>query len=217
LTGRLVIRPIWEEIQDESVVRLLILGFDPGVTTGWAALRLDLEALCTWGFSQLALASGGGRDAELLAWDTGVFRGGDGACAEQMLGLVRGAWEEGDFASGVDSDVMAIAQEDFILRMMSMDRDLLAPVRINAVFDHIARGVPVPRRKQQASDAMRVVTDQRLRSMNLWRSGMTTHEVDALRHAILLARALCEPDFLARWMAACNWIRDPILASLSSS
>lgn len=215
MTGKLVLRPVWPEANPD-VVRLLILGYDPGVTTGWAALRLDLEELCVGGFSELALKSGGGRNPELLAWDTGVFRGGDGACAEQMLGLVRGTWEEGDFASGEDSDVMGIAQEDFILRMLSADRDLLSPVRINAVFDHIARPVPVPRRKQQPSDALRVVTDQRLRSMNMWRSGMATHEVDALRHAVLLARSLSEPAFLARWRAACSWLRPVSASSLSS-
>jgi hypothetical protein len=206
---RLVVRPVWPEVGDTSVVRLLIAAFDPGVTTGWAALRLDLGLLTDEGFAALALRSGGGRETDLLAWDTGVFRGGDGACAEQMLGLVRGVWEEGEFGVGVDSDVMGIAQEDFILRMLSADRDLLSPVRINAIFDHIARPVPVPRRKQQASDAKRVVSDDRLHRMNLWRSGWTDHEKDALRHAVLLARSLCEPEFLRRWCAACTWLRSP--------
>lgn len=212
---RLVVRPAWPEVTDEGLVRLLIIGFDPGVTTGWAALRLDLGMLVAEGFSALALRSGGGRETDLLAWDTGTFRGGDGACAEQMLGLVRGVWEEGEFAAGPDSDVMGIAQEDFILRMLSSDRDLLSPVRINAVFDHIARPVPVPRRKQQPSDAKNVVSDDRLRRMNLGRPGWTEHEKDALRHAILLARSLCEPAFLARWCAACTWLREPV--SLASS
>jgi len=216
MTDRLVVVPRWPEVSDEERVRLLIAAFDPGVTTGWAALRLDLEELCAGGFSQLALKSGGGRDPELLAWDTGVFRGGDGACAEQMLGLVRGVWEEGWMDTGASGDVMAVAQEDFILRMMSMDRDLLAPVRINAIFDHLCRGMPVPRRKQQSSDAKRVVTDQRLRAMNLYRSGMATHEVDALRHAVLLARSLSEPAFLARWRAACTWLRESVDVVASS-
>ena len=217
MTDKLVLRPRWVEVGDPEGVRLLVLGYDPGVTTGWAALRLHLPALLDGGFSQLALASGGGRDPELLAWDTGVFRGGDGAVADQMLGLVRGMWEEGEFGMGPDSDVMGIAQEGFILRMMSSDEDLLSPVRINAIFDYVCRGVPVPRRKQQPSDAKRVVTDQRLRAMNLWRSGMVTHEVDALRHAVLLARALAEPAFLARWCAACTWLRDPAPTVSSSS
>lgn len=212
---RLVIRPSWAPVVDEDVIRLLLIGFDPGVGTGWAALRLDLGLLVAEGFSALALRSGGGRETDLLAWDTGTFRGGDGACAEQMLGLVRGVWEEGDFASGEDSDVMGIAQEDFILRMLSSDRDLLSPVRINAVFDHIARPVPVPRRKQQPADAKRVVTDDRLRRMNMWRPGWEEHEKDALRHAVLLARSLCEPAFLARWCAACTWLREPSLVSNS--
>lgn len=197
---------------------MLVVGFDPGVTTGWAALRLDLEALVVGGFSQLALRSGGGRDPELLAWDTGVFRGGDGACADQMLGLVRGVWEEGWMDQGERGDVMGIAQEGFILRMLSSDPDLLSPVRINAVFDYISRAVPVPRRKQQPSDAKRVVTDARLRAMNLYRAGLSDHEVDALRHAVLLARSLSEPAFLARWRAACSWLKPLVeFSSVSSS
>lgn len=202
-----VIRPHWEAATTD-VCRLLILGYDPGVHTGWAALRLDFEMLVTSGFAQLALASGGGRDQELLAWDTGVFVGSDGAIADQMLALVRGVWEEGVFDLGPSSDVMAIAQEDFILQMLSADRDLLSPVRVNAVFDYIARPVPVPRRKQLASDAKRVVTDERLRLLNLVRPGMAAHERDALRHAVLLARKLCEREFRQRWLAACSWLRE---------
>lgn len=208
-SGPLVVRPRWPEAGDD-VCRLLLVAFDPGVHTGWAALRLDLELLVQVGFAELALASGGGRDPEVLAWDTGVFVGGDGACAEQMLGLVRGVWEEGQFDLGPSSDVMGIAQEDFILQMLSSDRDLLSPVRINAVFDHIARPVPVPRRKQMPSDAKRVVTDDRLRKMNLVRPGMSTHERDAVRHGVLLARSFCEKPFRQRWLAACSWLREPV-------
>lgn len=219
MTGedRLVLRPVWAEVIDPEVVRLLVVAFDPGVTTGWAALRLDLGVLTREGFSALALRSGGGRDPELLAWDTGVLRGGDGAVADQMLGLVRGVWEEGEFDAGEGSDVMGIAQEGFILRMLNSDPDLLSPVRINAIFDYVCRGVPVPRRKQQPSDAKRVVTDQRLHAMNLWRPGWTEHEKDALRHAVLLARSLSEGSFLARWRAACSWLREPPLSSSLSS
>jgi hypothetical protein len=212
---RLVLRPGWAPVYDEDAVRLLVVGYDPGVTTGWAALRLDVEMLASEGFSSLALRSGGGRNTDLLAWETGVFRGGDGAIADQMMGLVRGVWEEGWMEAGASSDVMAIAQEGFILRLMNSDPDLLSPVRINAVFDYLCRTVPVPRRKQQPSDAKRVVTDDRLRRMNLWRSGWTEHEKDALRHAVLLARALADGAFLARWRAACAWLREP--ASLASS
>jgi hypothetical protein len=204
----LVLRPRWPDAQGD-VCRLLVVGFDPGVTTGWAALRLDFEALVAGGFSALALRSGGGRDPELLAWDTGEFRGGDGASADQMMALCRGVWEEGQFDIGPLSDVMAVAQEDFILQKLSQDRDLLSPVRVNAVFDHLARAMPVPRRKQLASDAKRVVTDERLRAMNMARPGMSPHERDALRHSVLLARKLCEREFRQRWLAACTWLREP--------
>lgn len=203
----LVVRPEWPETGSD-VCRLLVVAFDPGVHTGWAALRLDFEKLVRVGFAELVLASGAGRDPDLLAWDTGQFVGSDGHIADQMMGLCRGVWEEGVFDLGPSSDVMAVAQEDFILQMLSSDRDLLSPVRVNAVFDYAARPMPVPRRKQLPSDAKRVVTDDRLRYLHLVRAGMTPHEKDAMRHAVLLARKMCEKDFRQRWLAACTWLRE---------
>lgn len=203
--GPLVISPDLGEV-GRDVQRLYVVGFDPGVTTGWAVLRLDFERLVAGGFAALALASGGGRDPDLLAWDSGCFTGSENGVADQMVGLLRGVWADGVFDQGPDSDVIGVGEESFILRMMNSDPDLLSPVRISAVFGYAARTVPIPRLRQSPSDAKRVVTDDRLHKMNLYRPG-PEHPRDALRHAVLLARKLCEETFRARWLSACSWLR----------
>lgn len=204
--GPLVLRPVWGEAL-RDVQRLYVVGYDPGVTTGWAVLRLDWERLLEEGFSALAMASGGGRDPDLLAWDCGVFTGAENGQADAMVGLLRGVWADGEFASGSSSDIIAVSSEDFILRMMSGDRDLLAPVRILAKFDYAARAVPIPRTRASPSDAKRVVTDDRLRRLNMWAPG-PEHPRDATRQAVLLARKLCEVPFRTQWLSACGWLRE---------
>lgn len=190
-----------------DVQRLYCIGYDPGVTTGWAVLRLDFEKLCSMGFAELCMASGGGRDPDLLAWDCGEFTGAENLQADHMVGLVRGCWQDGEFDQGTESDVIAVASEDFILRLLSADRDLLAPVRVLAKFDYAARGMPVPRTRASASDAKQVVTDTRLRALNLWKEG-SAHPRDATRQAVLMARRMSEPTYRARWLALCGWLRD---------
>lgn len=189
-----------------DAVRLYVIGFDPGVTTGWAVLRLHLDLLVELGFSALALRSGGGQDAEVLAWDAGEFTGPEAHQVDQMMGLVRGVWEDGVFDAGFESDLMGLAMEGFILRLMNSDPALLAPVRILAMFGYAARDVPVPRVVQSPSDAKSVVTDERLRKMNLYLPG-SDHRRDATRHAVLLARRLCEEQFRHRWRQASSWLK----------
>ena len=201
-----VVTPSLGEVT-RDVQRLYVVGYDPGVTTGWAVLRLDFEKLLGLGFAGLALASGGSRDPDLLGWDCGTFTGSENGQADLMVGLLRGVWADGVFDEGPESDVVAVSSEDFILRMLSADRDLLAPVRVLAKFDYAARSVPLPRTRASASDAKRVVTDERLRVMNLFAPG-AEHLRDATRQAVLLARKMCEPEFRRRWLAACSWLRD---------
>lgn len=201
----LVITPRWAPAQDDRV-RLYVIGYDPGVTTGWAVVRMDLELLLEHGFAGLALASGSGRDPEVFAWDADCFRGSENSMADQMIGLVRGVWMDAAMDAGEDSDVLAVAREGFTLRLFSADPDLLSPVRVSAAFDYAARSVPVPRVVQSPSDAKQVVSDDRLKRLNLYKTG-PEHPRDALRHCILLARKLCDPAFLARWRAACPWLR----------
>ena len=199
----LVVSPRWAPVGDPARQRLYCVGYDPGDTTGWGVLRLDFAKLLELGFAGLALR--GGPDA--LAWDCGEFRASENHMADQMVGLLRGVWMDGEFGEGEDSDVLAVSVEDFILQMLSSDRSLLSPVRVTAAFNYARRAVPVPVTRFSASDAKKVVTDERLRAFNLFPPG-SKHERDALRQAVLVARKMVEAPFRARWLGACPWLRD---------
>lgn len=191
----------WEPGDD--VARLYVVGFDPGQTTGWAVLRLDLELLDR-GLVTLALDP----NPDVFAWCAGEFTGPENHQVDMMMELLRDVWREGEWESGADSDVFAVGIEDFILRLLQKDRALLSPVRITAAFNYAGRDLPMPRTLQSASDAKSIVTDDRLRRMNLLRSGASAHATDATRHAVLLARKLSDPRSLAAWRAGCAWLRE---------
>jgi len=198
-----VVQPRWAPVGDAGVRRLFCVGFDPGEATGWAVLRLDLDKLVKLGFAELVLR--GGPDA--VAWSAGEFRASENTMADQMVGLLRGVWMDGEFGEGELSDVLAVSVEDFILRMLSTDRNLLSPVRVTAAFNYARREVPIPVTRFSASDAKRVVTDERMKALNLWMEG-SDHPRDALRQAILLARNMVEEPFRTRWCGACPWLRE---------
>lgn len=196
--------PTGLEAVTRDVRRLYVVGFDPGQATGWAVLRMDLDKLCGDGFTALAL---GGTDPDRFAWRAGEFRGSENHIVDMMMALVRGVWMEGDFGAGPDSDVVVLAVEDFILQMLSMERSLLSPVRITAAFGYAGRTLPMPRLFHSASDAKKVVTDERLRRWNLWSVG-PDHPRDATRHAVVVARKFVEPAWRERMLAACGWLAE---------
>ncbi len=165
---------------------LWVVGFDPGVTTGWAVFRLPMARLRVHGFVESVRPEHGS------GWAAGEFGGGglDGDGSEfatvgAMLGLVRETYELVDEEYG---DQVMVVTEDFILRRLGMDRSLLSPVRLNAVLEWEFRKRGAMRLwKQAASDAKTTVTDGRLLRWGLYLPG-SPHRRDAMRHAILLAR-----------------------------
>lgn len=164
------------------------LAFDPGVSTGWCVHRLPKERLLAEGFLQAIRPGNGG------AWNAGEFTGGDNYAVDTMLDISRLVYEEVDEEAG---DEWVILVEDFILRRLQMDRALLSPVRIGAMFAREMRHAPVLVDFRTSSDAMNVVTDGRLRDWNLYRPG-SNHARDAQRHSILTARRYSsEPHFRA--------------------
>jgi hypothetical protein len=191
----------WEPPRTD-VARLYVVGFDPGGTTGWAALRLELEALSD-GVTALALSSA----LDVFAWCTGEFVGPENHQVDMMMELLRDVWREGEWEEGADSDVFAVAVEDFILRILQQDRALLSPVRITAAFNYAGRDLPMPRTLQAVGDAKKVMTDERLRKLNMYEAGVGDHRRDALRHALLLARKLTDPRVMAAWRVGCAWLR----------
>lgn len=162
------------------------LAFDPGVSTGWCVHRLPKELLMREGFIQAIRPGNGG------AWNAGEFTGNDDYAVDVMLDVSRLVYAEVDEEAG---DEWVILVEDFILRRLQMDRALLAPVRIGAMFRREMRNAPVLVDFRTSSDAMNIVTDGRLRDWNLYRPG-SIHARDAQRHSILTARRYSsEPHF----------------------
>lgn len=175
--------PVEMAYVDDGSPCLIVVSFDPGVTTGWAIHRVPLGDLCAVGFSEAVWSPSFG-------WASGQIGGLDeDDTVDVMVGLTRSAYSLG----GYPQDRFAIAMEDFILQIMQQDRSLLSPVRVFAKYEYAmkkltqASGVVLPYYKQSASDAKKVVTDERLARWNLLKAGQV-HARDAQRHGILLAR-----------------------------
>lgn len=172
------------DYEDDGSPALIIISFDPGVTTGWAIHRTPISVLLTSGFSEAVWDP-------RFGWASGQIGGlNEDDTTDVMVDLTRTAYSLGDYRAG---DRFAIAMEDFILQIMQMDRSLLSPVRVFSKYEYAmkkltqASGVVLPYFKASASDAKRVVTDERLSRWNLLKPGQI-HARDAQRHGILLTR-----------------------------
>lgn len=189
--------------------KLFVVGFDPGVKTGWCVMRINYLALVHGGLSGVCLAH---PDPEVFSWSAGYFEGPEPYQAELMMALMRGTWMHGEgvFDAGEASDLFVGAVEGFSLREFSRDDSLLAPVRVSAAFDAVAyRSLVVPLVRQTPADAMKVLPDGVLRRLNLW-SGPDgkdgEHQRDATRHAGLLARKCADARWLAGILPRMGWL-----------
>lgn len=164
----------------------VVIGIDPGGTTGWSLISVHPEAIIE-------------PKADLLEnifthqhgqVDCGMHRGNLGTS------LHGGISTEGEFSGIYDIVELirswpsaAIVVEDFQLRQMRMDRDLLSPVRITA---GIGLSLWLDGRDyhvQQPADAKNVCSDARLKEWRMYdgRGGLQ-HARDADRHAIMFLR-----------------------------
>lgn len=165
---------------------LWALAFDPGVTTGWCVYRVPRLRLLEKGFLEAMVPGRGG------GWNAGEFTGGDWWSVDTMLDVTRAVYAEVDEEAG---DEWVILVEDFVVRMISMKRSFLSPVRLSAAYRRDMRGAPVHIEERLSSDAMNVVTDGRLRDWGMYRPG-SEHARDAQRHAIMMCRRYSsEPRF----------------------
>lgn len=176
---------IQEERRDEVTLSALprVFAVDPGESTGWCVLWWDPEIL--WDSTQSIIRSH-------VAWRAGTISGGSEH--EQMALVLRHLRKYGSGAEG-----SAVILEDFVLRkMVTMDRNLLAPVRYNAALEFAMwRGLRCADGEmrtwgpsfQSANDAKNVCTDGRLKTWNMYAEG-PDHARDATRHAALHLRKL---------------------------
>lgn len=164
---------------DEFLDAPTVVSFDMGGMTGWSAWEVHPEALTDPTVKILD-------NVEHHTWGEIDSRGPDAevSCAKEALEIVRG------FPG------CAVLMEDFILQMYSKGRDLLTPVRLNAMLDfalEVNLGVTVTHR-QMASEAKATVTDARLKLWGFYTSaGGQEHARDADRHAILFLRKAKDP------------------------
>ena len=149
--------------------------FDPGVIVGWCVISVWSVALTDKRYRILS---------NLAGWSAGEYKGSEDDVVDHMFELIE-AW---------DGNVGSVGLEDFILRQFSMGRELLAPVRVSSRFEdrmYVAgrKGLFVP--KQQPALAMSMVTDDRLKTWNLYTPTVgQPHARDALRHALTYLRRM---------------------------
>lgn len=204
-----VLKPELDLGSGADVRKLFVVAFDPGVTTGWCVMRIDLESLRCSGLSGIALAH---PDPDLFAWSSGSFLGPEPYQAEQMMALLRGTWMHGEgvFDAGEEGDYFICAMESFTLREFSQDSSLLSSPRVAAAFGALAwRSLTVPVVLQSPADALATFTDHRLKMFNLW-SGPDgkdgEHQRDATKHAMLCARKAADPMWLAGLAPRMPWL-----------
>lgn len=157
-----------KDIEEDIEELYTVLGYDPGGTTGWAAIGVYKEAILDPEF----------RITDNIAfWTAGEFIGNEEDQVDCMIALTH-AWPEA-----------RIVCEDFVLRKFNSARELLSPVRITAMFRYGIRDSNRAIILQQPSLAMTAVTDARLKKLGFWPplSGQE-HARDAVRHAFTWLR-----------------------------
>lgn len=171
---------------EELVNSPVVISVDAGGTTGWSIMQVHPEALVDPDVPILA-------NIEHWAHGQIVSNGKDGkfskdredATVDELLELAE-SW---------GGAVWVL--EDFILRKPSMARELLTPVRINAILGYALSALETHIVYQMPDFAKRVASDARLREWHLYeRSGGMEHARDADRHGIVLLRRMKEKSAL---------------------
>lgn len=208
-----------------------VVAFDPGGTTGWAAMSVPAHVLnseqMVKGISPLHEA--------ITKYDTGQIDCGTGGEGWQCgVGRGHGQMNIDGEITGIDAmvrrvdeyDKPAIVLEEFTLEQNNKHSDLLLPVRIMAGFwnalgwyqsemggmgthdGKVAEQLFINRRV----DAMTVVTDARLRTWGFHKHCVGPHSRDATRHAYHFLRRARGGSLDAqelRWRAWPHLFDDP--------
>ena len=168
---------------------LMIVGIDPGVTTGVAVASLRGKEVGSLAdvFLEMGQLSYGfsGNGTDIIA--SASVEEGEAKVATEIAQLVRTAVLQG-------SRVVLVI-EDFVVRRFDSSREFLSPVRITARIqqelfnDTICEGVTVV--MQSPSDAKQTCTDERMKKWGIQpKTHKDRHGLDAARHCILFIRKL---------------------------
>lgn len=208
----------------------VVIGFDPGESTGFCVLGVRPEALLRGDLplhEQIELRVEGtischSPEGQRLAAGkhAGLNMFGENTGISEMLDVVRGF------------KTAAIVVEDFIPDMKKMDqaRHTLSPVRLMAGFSY---GLSVEWQEwgmneelglgeerifvQNRSLAKTTCTDERLKKWGLYSRHETRHARDAMRHAFYFLRTAhnvanqIESSSLARFYAWPQYFEDPMI------
>lgn len=168
---------------------LIIIGVDPGVTTGVAIATLQGKEVGSLAdvFVEMGQLSYGfsGNGFDII--ESTSTEEGEAKVAAEIAQLVRTAVLHG-------SRVVLVI-EDFVVRRFDSSREFLSPVRITARIqqelfnDTICQGVTVA--MQSPSDAKQTCTDERMKKWGIQpKTHKDRHGLDAARHCVLFIRKL---------------------------
>lgn len=188
---------------------LVIFALDPGGGTGWSALKVPVARLvatgatrtlpwCRWrhgavlrsgalGVGHLATAISDSRHVTLIMDQARTIH-------QEFVFLA----DEEDQEKGWESDVFVFVFESFSLRLLTMDTNLLSPVRVlDRVLDRLWLAESrIPIFFQSPSEAKTSVTDDRLKRWSMYDSHSGEHARDADRHAIYFLRRFSDSQSL---------------------
>lgn len=159
---------------------LTVIGIDPGVSTGWAAITVPRASIF------------GDAPGKIISWKHGVLEGPETAQAKTFCQIAQ------------RYIYPAIALEDFDNRKQirtNHESAYLAPVRVASKIQLCIElgmaGACCGLEWQMPSQAMETAPDERLKKWELYPPGRD-HPKDATRHAITLIRRAKNDPKLAR-------------------
>lgn len=163
-----------------------VIALDPGGTSGWSLISVHPESLVAPDASVLDNIS----VHQHGQVDCGSHRGNLGTSNHSGIsthGEFSGVYDLVKFIKGWPCAAVVI--EDFVLRQMRMDRDLLSPVRITAAIGYALWKDGRDYHVQAPGDAKRICSDDRLKDWRMYDpTGGLQHARDADRHALLFLR-----------------------------
>lgn len=170
-----------------------LVSFDPGGTIGWGHLVFDLRAFSRPEHKALAY---------LTDWDCGEFTGSEHEQLAEAGRLIHRA----HFGAPVNAARTDIVSEDFELTQTMGGRNLLSPVRVNAVLDWQCARQGLTLQYQRRSLRTNI-TPERLRLFGFnpppgkrWsKSGTFKDAFAAMQHAVVWARRLKEQTRVRPW------------------
>lgn len=194
-----VARNFPDEYLTEACKRLTVVALDPGGTTGWSVMMIDLADLVNpkaplhtvlrrWWHGQVdcgAQSGNAGDSATANDYDLGISETGEAAGVAVLENIV------GEAISLARGPV-AVVIEDFIPREQNMSRDFLSPVRVTSRLEQLLwESRTTTLHRQQPSFAKTTATDARIKDWGMWRDGHAArHARDADRHALTFLRTL---------------------------